>query len=653
MNLFILGRISGLFALIILIFTVDLHAQYCVPNYIGNWDDEFNIRNVTIASAGLNNSSLYNYPYGDYTSITGSPFTLEKMTNTMSITYFAGYHYYEIAGQPYQDPLYAVAMTVWIDFNQDFQFSDTTEKIITYQHITNWEYIGLLTFNQNFDIPATALNGPTRMRVRMDYYSPVAACDPGWIGQIEDYTVTITDQKGIWKGAVNNDWSNAGNWTYNQLPTDTTNVIIPSYTINNVEVFSTANAKNITIEQGKILTVRGVLNLYGDLYPHFANNEDNFWIISGNLNVTGNGEQTYFGGNFGTHYVNPPASIFINKPSGNFKLASNQLDPRFINLILNNGNVDLNGNTCRIQNSSNGSVNSYIITNGGYMRRQINRDSTRFFPVGTFTAFRPIYLTNTGNLSGFTVGVTDSVLSNVTSGTNFTNCLNTTWHINDISFNGAIIKMKIPFNASYYSGTVNTDNLFGYQYNSNTASWQNKGGTVTDIGGGNYQIEVQGINEFSSFSVLERQCNIVSSIGDSGYASLREAISCANNADTIYFGSALNNQTLTLNTDPIVLNKDLTFINSNSGQVTVSSIIPQVSSLQNVFQINAGKNVSFENFKIVGGYGLDGSAVLNHGNLTLKNMTMTNGNKSDVMSIIKNQSGSSLDVIGINSLKIE
>jgi hypothetical protein len=80
---------------------------------------------------------------------------------------------------------------VWIDFNQDGIFNNTTERVFQSPYTGNYGYV-----NGTITIPCTALPGQTRMRVRGgDYwwtgnYIADPCSDIGY-GEAEDYTITI------------------------------------------------------------------------------------------------------------------------------------------------------------------------------------------------------------------------------------------------------------------------------------------------------------------------------------------------------------------------------------------------------------------------------------------------------------------------------
>ena len=74
---------------------------------------------------------------------------------------------------------------VWIDYNQDFDFADAGEEVFN-------SATGLGPHTGNILIPAGAVLGNTRMRVRMNFaVQSMGSCGEGPYGQVEDYTVNI------------------------------------------------------------------------------------------------------------------------------------------------------------------------------------------------------------------------------------------------------------------------------------------------------------------------------------------------------------------------------------------------------------------------------------------------------------------------------
>lgn len=111
---------------------------------------------------------------------------------------FTSYRTVVTAGQAYTITLvpfykkdaYNEGWTVWIDANQDGDFDDEGEKVLSSL------YKGTLVATVN--IPAHAKNGTTRMRISMQYKSNVSqACEgPSW-GEVEDYSLVIAGGQNI------------------------------------------------------------------------------------------------------------------------------------------------------------------------------------------------------------------------------------------------------------------------------------------------------------------------------------------------------------------------------------------------------------------------------------------------------------------------
>ena len=129
------------------------------------------IQRVQLGS--INNNSGNNGGYADFTTLSA---TLVKGTsNTIIIT--PGW-----AGTRYRE-----AYRVWIDYNQDGDFLDSGEQVVNVTRTTS------TSISRSFTVPTTALNGPTRMRVSMKYNASPTSCEIFARGEVEDYTVVISN----------------------------------------------------------------------------------------------------------------------------------------------------------------------------------------------------------------------------------------------------------------------------------------------------------------------------------------------------------------------------------------------------------------------------------------------------------------------------
>lgn len=137
-------------------------------------------------------------------------------------------------------------------------------------------------------------------------------------------------------------------------------------------------------------------------------------------------------------------------------------------------------------------------------------------------------------------------------------------------------------------------------------------------------------------------CTYVYTNADSGVGSLRSAINCAVDGTIITFSPDLNNMTITISSDSIQIDKNISIRAETIANITVTSVIPQSPSIVSLFKINTGKLVKMEGFQIDGAFGPDGSAICNEGVLILDDMVVTNGGRIGIDSVILNKPGATL-----------
>jgi len=103
----------------------------------------------------------------------------------------------------------------------------------------------------------------------------------------------------------------------------------------------------------------------------------------------------------------------------------------------------------------------------------------------------------------------------------------------------------------------------------------------------------------------------VSNNNDSGPGSLRAGIECIAAGGTLTFSPLLISNTIILDSQKIIIDKDLTIFADEIQQITIDG-----TALNNTFTINSLAEVAMIGFNIVGGNGPDG-VVWNQGSLTL------------------------------------
>lgn len=85
-----------------------------------------------------------------------------------------------------QGNAYVQEYGVWVDLNQDGDFLDADEQVLTGQLAINQS-----TNTASFTMPATALLGTSRMRVAMRWRSAPSPCDSFSFGEVQDYCVRV------------------------------------------------------------------------------------------------------------------------------------------------------------------------------------------------------------------------------------------------------------------------------------------------------------------------------------------------------------------------------------------------------------------------------------------------------------------------------
>jgi hypothetical protein len=132
---------------------------------------------------------------------------------------------------------------------------------------------------------------------------------------------------------------------------------------------------------------------------------------------------------------------------------------------------------------------------------------------------------------------------------------------------------------------------------------------------------------------------------NSGKNSLRNILACVNSNGTVAFDAGLINKTITIDTTAVTISKNVHIVASASDNVSIKAVSPAPATLPHLFTINAGISATIEGLTLCGAFGPEGSAIINYGNLTLKNITIKNGGIGSVLSTVKNMPGATLTIL--------
>ncbi|WP_397362440.1 M14 family zinc carboxypeptidase [Olleya sp. R77988] len=176
-----------------------------------NISDEF-IGRVELNDLDNDTSSSTSSGYSDYTSMVVD--LTKNTTPTITIT------------KIWNGTQYNEGVAVWIDFNQDGDFDDSGEDVISSTPSQS-------VVSGNITIPLTAPTGNTRMRVSMKYNAIPTSCETFTYGEVEDYTVNIKEQT---LGLEDNSFENLS--VYPNPFNETISIKLPNQITNyNVELF--------------------------------------------------------------------------------------------------------------------------------------------------------------------------------------------------------------------------------------------------------------------------------------------------------------------------------------------------------------------------------------------------------------------------------
>jgi len=182
----------------------------------------------------INNVTTSNSGYGNFTSLSTN---LTRGT-AYTINFSAGF----------ASTAYTEYWVIWIDYNHDGDFVDAGEKVVTGSSKS------AATLSGTFTVPTTATLGATRLRVSMKYNAAPTSTETFSYGEVEDYTVNITNTTlkefsttGIEGEIIGNE---SPNYTLYPNPvTDVLNISVPEQGSYSVKVLNSRGqiVKSITL----------------------------------------------------------------------------------------------------------------------------------------------------------------------------------------------------------------------------------------------------------------------------------------------------------------------------------------------------------------------------------------------------------------------
>lgn len=155
---------------------------YCIPTGPVN-------SNLWIQSTSFNGVSTTSGDDDGYGDFTASTILMNIDTNYLHI----------VLGGPYSSNWYRKGWRIWIDFNQDGDFTDVGEYRNGYANYAT-------VISNSFIIPSSTPSGLYRMRVGVKRYSGIVlgSCSNLTDGEFEDYTIQITNASARKKELVEN-----------------------------------------------------------------------------------------------------------------------------------------------------------------------------------------------------------------------------------------------------------------------------------------------------------------------------------------------------------------------------------------------------------------------------------------------------------------
>ena len=238
--------------------------DYCTSN--GNDTSDEYIGRVQLNTIDNNNSGSGTTGTG-YSDFTANP--------TITTDLLGGSQYTITITPVWPGTIYSEGYSVWIDYNNDSDFNDSSEQVWTQSPTANTPVTG------TFTIPSNISYGQTRMRVSLTFNGVPTACQSFDYGEVEDYTVNLAYDGLLF---TNNAWiPNAPSDTTlndNALILDGTYTVNSEIALNNLTVNDVAT---IEVSEGESIELNGNLVNNGNLTLNSTSIEYSSLIVNGTV----------------------------------------------------------------------------------------------------------------------------------------------------------------------------------------------------------------------------------------------------------------------------------------------------------------------------------------------------------------------------------
>ena len=158
-----------------------------------------------------------------------------------------------------------------------------------------------------------------------------------------------------------------------------------------------------------------------------------------------------------------------------------------------------------------------------------------------------------------------------------------------------------------------------------------------------------GENDGQNYFIDAAICSgVVTSLNDSGYGTLRYNLSCAESGDTLTFHGSLAGQTISISSDPLLLNRDVHILSGLTPPIAIAS------SVGGLFFVPSNTTLELKNLVLISGLtnGEIGVAIDNAGNLLLDDvLIIKNPELAPGALLVWNRPGSTFEGRGVIHVK--